>query len=742
MMLHLVVCLALLAGLVLALTTGAAGSQGPPAITVHEGDLRVLLGGHATPVERRAAGLLVAEVKRRAGVEIALGEGDRVRYSLLVGTPTAGDAVAAYTKQHPELAALGDDGYHVATEPDREGRLYVIGQAPSGVVAGIGRLLRLTRYADGELTIPGAAITDTPQLPVRGIYFATHFGNFYHVAPLEEVDRVIEDLALWGGNSLSVWFDMHHFTAFTDPAAQAHLARLKHFGETAHSLGMSFGLTFIANEGYGASPERLRQHGAPGSYGCELCPSKPEGLALIGEGQAEVIGAFPQVDFIWTWPYDQGGCWCDECRPWGANGFLKASEQLARIYHERFPQGQVWLSTWLLDTFPGASGEYEGLFRYLGEKQPTWLAGIIAGTHRDVIPPQLDKRPSPEHYPLTCFPEISMYEMNPWGGCGANPLPAFCTRLAENMRGKIVGGWPYSEGIYEDVNKVFWVQTFWRPGQATDDILGEYASYYLAPEVAADAVQLFHLLEATHPRNLWRLRNLAEADDAWALAQSIDARLPAWAKTSWRWRLIYVRAAIDQVLEIQGYVTPEAQAALKPLADEIVRIYYAGDTFIRPPQFPRPRDAGNLAFGRPVIVSSAHPECPEGPRMLTDGILSQDDSQGFWAQDPAQDKAPQVTVDLGEVKQVREVRLQFRGLYGTFWFIPSSVTFEVSQDNRQWETALTTDKVPKEGADYSPDFWSYPLGKQARYIRLALGASQHVGDQYAGIVELTEIEVY
>jgi hypothetical protein len=332
--------------------------------------------------------------------------------------------------------------------------------------------------------------------------------------------------------------------------------------------------------------------------------------------------------------------------------------------------------------------------------------------------------------------------MNPWGGCGANPLPGFCTRLAENMGEKIIGGWPYSEGIYEDVNKVFWVRTFWRPEQTTDDILGEYASYYLSPEVVADAVQLFHLLEATHPRNLWRVRNLAEADQAWALAQSIDGRLPAWAKASWRWRLIYLRAAIDHVLKNQGYATPEAQAALKPLAEEIVRIYHAADTFIRPPQFPQPRDTGNLAFGRPVTVSSVHPDCPEGPRMLTDGILSQDDSQDFWAQDPATDKTPQVTVDLGEAKQVNEVRLQFRGLYGTFWFIPSNITFEASLDSQQWETVLTTAKVPKEGAAYSPDLSSYPLGKQARYVRLTLGASQHVGDQYAGIVELTEIEVY
>jgi hypothetical protein len=49
--------------------------------------------------------------------------------------------------------------------------------------------------------------------------------------------------------------------------------------------------------------------------------------------------------------------------------------------------------------------------------------------------------------------------------------------------------------------------------------------------------------------------------------------------------------------------------------------------------------------------------------------------------------------------------------------------------------------VPKEGADYSPTLWAYKIGMKARYLRLTLGPSQHVGAPYAGMLELTEIEV-
>ena len=57
---------------------------------------------------------------------------------------------------------------------------------------------------------------------------------------------------------------------------------------------MKFGIVFLANEGYAASPERLRAKYKPfwSHYHVEICPSNPEGLALIGREQARVLRAF------------------------------------------------------------------------------------------------------------------------------------------------------------------------------------------------------------------------------------------------------------------------------------------------------------------------------------------------------------------------------------------------------------------------------------------------------------------
>jgi hypothetical protein len=342
---------------------------------------------------------------------------------------------------------------------------------------------------------------------------------------------------------------------------------------------------------------------------------------------------------------------------------------------------------------------------------------------------------------MSAFPEISLYRMNPWGEHGANPLPGFNTRLAERLRGNIVGGWPYSEGIYEDVNKWFWCRFHWDPGIATDDVLAEYAAFYLAPEVAAEAVRLFHLLEQTHARNGWRIENLTGADEAWKLAQVIDERLPPWSKTSWRWRILYIRAAIDATLHERGFADPEAREQLRPLCEELVRLYRADRTFIRPPEFPPAPDPRNVAFGRAVAVSSVLAGYEDRAQHLTDGVLAQHDGEGFWVHDRDAEDTATLTLDLGDTVPVAEVRLQFRGLHGVYWFVPESVSVQVSTDGERFDTAIADAKTPVEGDPYSADLWAYPIHAETRYLRLLLARSQHQGDQYAGTLELTEVEV-
>ncbi len=74
---------------------------------------------------------------------------------------------------------------------------------------------------------------------------------------------------------------------------------------------------------------------------------------------------------------------------------------------------------------------------------------------------------------------------------------------------------------------------------------------------------------------------------------------------------------------------------------------------------------------------------------------------------------------------------------------PQSIVF-VSPDGSEAGPFVETVCVPVEGAVYSPNLWRYRLvdrNKRARYVRLLLGPSQRQTEPYAGVVELTEVEV-
>jgi len=427
---------------------------------------------------------------------------------------------------------------------------------------------------------------------VRGIYLATHFHNFYHEAPVWEVQRYVEELALWGVNALMVWFDMHHYSGMDDPRAVEMIERLRAILRAGRDVGMKVGLGVLANEAYAASPPELRADPDTGRahYGVELCPHKAGARELMLRWFDEEFEAFADVgiDRVWIWPYDQGGCACERCRPWGANGFLVMAEAIAELFRRRFPRGEVILSTWLFD-YPGEQGEWRGLERALA-RRPGWLDYILIGSHTG-FPSYPLEHGVPGGLPALGFPEISMWAMYPWGGYGANPLPARMEALWRSCGHILCGGFPYSEGIFEDINKVLFSQFYWDPERPAAETLREYAAYEYSPDVVDDVVRAVEILQRNHPRSPETeagRRRFALQGDAGAAAEcnelleSVKRRLPCYARTSWRWRILLLRARIDdELFRSGGRPTPRCEEAFAELRE----LYHAerAEPHVAPP---------------------------------------------------------------------------------------------------------------------------------------------------------------
>jgi hypothetical protein len=475
-------------------------------------------------------------------------------------------------------AGIGEEGYRIAG--DAGGPVCITGNDERGLLYGIGKFLRSPSWRG----------TSVPQRPVRGMYFATHFHNWYHVAPLQDVVRYVEELALWGCNALVVWFDMHHYRGLQDPDAQKMVERLHAILAAAQRVGIRPGLLVLANEAYSTTPMELRatnakdQNGyfaSPGGfYGSEICPNAPGGLDLILDWRAGVLDAFGDIAFEYfvIWPYDQGGCTCAKCAPWGANGYLKTAQAVAQLARARFAKAKIVLSTWYFDHF--VAGEWDALRAAFDKHKPDWIDYLLIDDYGD-FPKNPRERGIPGGYPVVGFAEISMVGMFPWGGFGANPRPRHWQAHHQSTKHLLSGGFPYSEGIYEDLNKVLQLQLGWDPGRDTQDIIREYAAGHFHPDVADDVLAAALMMEEDLGISMkdsaeglqfefWNSREKAEA--CRDLVNRLDARLPEATRRSWRWRIFWLRATLDAELKRTGGKSSDvAEACWR----ELVEIYYA-----------------------------------------------------------------------------------------------------------------------------------------------------------------------
>jgi hypothetical protein len=142
------------------------------------------------------------------------------------------------------------------------------------------------------------------------------------------------------------------------------------------------------------------------------------------------------------------------------------------------------------------------------------------------------------------------------------------------------GGFPYSEGIFEDINKSVMTQLYWTPKRDADDILKEYAAFEFGHDVADDIVRVVHIFEQNNDRG----QIAASAAEALKILQVAETKMTPQARLAWRWRILFLRGLIDaELFRTKGDMkTPVVQKAFA----ELTEIYHAqnADSYVRPPK--------------------------------------------------------------------------------------------------------------------------------------------------------------
>jgi hypothetical protein len=376
-------------------------------------------------LEKKAAALLAARAGERIGrsvsVEPEAAENGHGAHLVVVGTPASSNRIRSAVESGtvPLRDGFSSDGF--ALHIDSEATL-VAAADPRGVVHGVGRLLRESSFEAGRWMLPGPrTLVKEPEKRLRIAYLATHLGNWYCHAPDEDLHRYVHDLALWGYNGLATWLDFHDYRGFEDAAKM--LDRLGKLESWAREVGLKVGRFAVANESFlGQAPPELCATGHLEGIGWEtdLCPSKPEAREIILASRSEFLERVREttvLDWLCLWPYDAGGCNCEECTPWPRT-YLELSREIGEMAADPFPGIDIHVSAWGIGQRPG---EDEAFFRELSESDP-WFRTIVSGASELRRWLGSGHRP-PDGFEIMLFPEISMFNDLPWGSRGANPGP-------------------------------------------------------------------------------------------------------------------------------------------------------------------------------------------------------------------------------------------------------------------------------------------------------------------------------
>ena len=340
-----------------------------------------------------------------------------------------------------------------------------------------------------------------------------------------------------------------------------YVERLSKLLKYAKSIGVKTSFTAIVNEAFSNSPVELRADWTGGHdgykidlcghYHIEICPSKPGGIEKILEYRREYLEAFRDVepDYFLLFPYDQGGCTCPDCAPWGGNGYIRCCEAIIPLLKEYWPNVKPILCTWYFAHFYNDVSEFELLKKAIEDGKFADCPYLMAEpySHKYAFENDMLK-------PLIGFPEISMCNVTPWGGYGAAPIPKRLQKIFDRDGDKLEGGTPYCEGFFEDINKVIMLR-FYRDDQSASDTIKEYLTYEFG--LTGEILERVHDAIFDMDDTLWRGWDpghrypISHPEKVFDIEKAIldaHAILPENIKNSKKWLLIYYRAVIDAEL--------------------------------------------------------------------------------------------------------------------------------------------------------------------------------------------------
>ncbi|HWC96293.1 MAG TPA: hypothetical protein VG456_06080 [Candidatus Sulfopaludibacter sp.] len=463
--------------------------------------------------EKKAALLLADEIEKRT----------RIRLPITESWP-AGPAIFTGRDVPPRFArrlvapVAGADGYRVQ---NLDGNILVVGNDARGTLYGAGGLLRNLHMDRDTLEAPdNLAIASAPKYALRGHQLGYRpKTNSYDGWSVAMWDQYMRDLIVFGANAVELIPPRSDDAADSPHFPLPPMQMMIEMSRIADSYGLDVWVWYPAMD-----PDY----------------SNPKTVDAALKEWAEVFRQLPRIDAIFVPGGDPG-----HTEPKYLMALLEKQTESLHRYH---PRAQMWMSP------QGFDKTWTDQWLDILKQQPAWLSGVVFGPQVRMNLPQL-REAVPARYPIRHYPDIThsraaQFPVPDWDVAYAvtearetiNPRPVDEAAIFRATARYTAGFLTYSEGCNDDVNKAVWSSLGWNPDARVEDIVREYARYFIGDRNAGAFAEGLLALERD-----WRgpLAANAGVDATLGMFQTMERTATPALRQNWRFQQALYRAYYD-----------------------------------------------------------------------------------------------------------------------------------------------------------------------------------------------------
>ncbi|TBL81080.1 hypothetical protein [Paenibacillus thalictri] len=481
----------------------------------------------------KALAVLSEEIAKRTGLELPCGNADIAAAPsssplIIVGSEASlQELLQAELPLRQLLDGLprqGAEGYRIAAgSADGRPVAWIVGADDRGVLFGVGKLLRQLHLTEGSILLsPNLRLCSTPAFKLRGHQLGYRpKTNAYDAWSVEQFEQYIRELALFGSNSIEILPPRTD-----DDATGVHMK--------VPPLEMMVQLSHIV-DAYGLDlwiwyPNMASDYSDPATIEAELAERE------------DIFRRLPRIDHILIPSGDPGHIKLDEFFAW--------TDRVAALLKRYHPQAKLWFSP----QHPQPTDEWVNGFIEGVNRRPDWLGGVVHGPWVRKTLPELRALLDPA-IPIRNYPDIThnfaaQFPIPDWdlalamthGRECINPRPLAMKQIHNRISPYTVGSLTYSEGIYDDVNKLIWGAQDWDPSADVADTLREYARFFIGSSYA----EAFAVATLALERN-WTGPLIAngEVEDTLRQWRDMEETAPPAVQGNYRFQMGLLRAYYD-----------------------------------------------------------------------------------------------------------------------------------------------------------------------------------------------------